>query len=126
MGIGFWFLVMEILLFENLPVSLLIIINFFVGAGLGGLYSVLLESLMEKHFPVHELAIGTILAAVISVYYIPTLGRKFCCYYDFSNTLILEIWILNFSLLYDTILLLYNRLLLNIIQTIRIRSMIIL
>jgi FLVCR family feline leukemia virus subgroup C receptor-related protein len=52
MGLGFWFLIIEILLFEVLPIALIMFMNFFIGAGLGGLYSVLLESLMEKHFPV--------------------------------------------------------------------------
>lgn len=45
-------LVFEIILFEHTPFIILVFINFFIGAGLGGLYSVLLESLMEKHFPV--------------------------------------------------------------------------
>ncbi|CAD8082888.1 unnamed protein product [Paramecium sonneborni] len=63
-SLGFWLLVFEIILFEDIPFIILIFINFFIGAGLGGLYSVLLEALMEKHFPVHELAIGSIFAAV--------------------------------------------------------------
>ncbi|CAD8180383.1 unnamed protein product [Paramecium pentaurelia] len=63
-SLGFWMLVFEIILFEHTPFIILVFINFFIGAGLGGLYSVLLESLMEKHFPVQELAIGSIFAAV--------------------------------------------------------------
>ena len=50
-----------------MPFAILIIVNFFIGAGIGGLYSVLLEALMEKHFPIQELAIGTIFAAVACV-----------------------------------------------------------
>jgi FLVCR family feline leukemia virus subgroup C receptor-related protein len=37
---------------DSLPFSLTAIFNFFIGAGLGGTYSILLESLMEKHYPV--------------------------------------------------------------------------
>lgn len=66
-SIGYWSLVLEILFFETMPFTLLLMLNFLIGAGLGGLYSVLLESLMEKHFPVQELAIGTILSAVACV-----------------------------------------------------------
>lgn len=51
-SIGFWLLVFEIILLEDIPFIILVFINFFIGAGLGGLYSVLLEALMEKHFPV--------------------------------------------------------------------------
>ncbi|CAD8180482.1 unnamed protein product [Paramecium pentaurelia] len=60
-GSGFLFLVIEILVFENLPYFILVGSNFVIGAGLGGLYSVLLESLMEKHYPVQELAISSLL-----------------------------------------------------------------
>ncbi|CAD8171062.1 unnamed protein product [Paramecium pentaurelia] len=63
-SLGFWLLVFEIILLEDIPFIILVFINFFIGAGLGGLYSVLLEALMEKHFPVQELAIGSVLAAV--------------------------------------------------------------
>jgi len=41
----------ENLTFEFLPFQLVILMNFFIGAGLGGIYSILLESLMEKHYP---------------------------------------------------------------------------
>ncbi|CAK74058.1 unnamed protein product (macronuclear) [Paramecium tetraurelia] len=68
-SLGFWLLVFEIILFEDIPFIILVFINFFIGAGIGGIYSVLLEALMEKHFPVQELAIGTIFAAVASVIY---------------------------------------------------------
>jgi FLVCR family feline leukemia virus subgroup C receptor-related protein len=44
--------VVELLFFELMNVPILVIFNFVIGAGLGGIYSVLLESLMEKHFPV--------------------------------------------------------------------------
>ncbi|CAD8170994.1 unnamed protein product [Paramecium octaurelia] len=63
-SLGFWMLVFEIILFEYIPFVVLVFINFFIGAGLGGIYSVFLESLMEKHFPVQELAIGSVFAAV--------------------------------------------------------------
>ncbi|CAK63593.1 unnamed protein product (macronuclear) [Paramecium tetraurelia] len=65
-SLGFWMLVFEIILFEYIPFVILVFINFFIGAGLGGLYSVFLESLMEKHFPVQELAIGSIFASISS------------------------------------------------------------
>lgn len=52
LGIEFSFLSIELLIFENLPFTMVTISNFVIGAGLGGLYSVLLESLMEKHYPV--------------------------------------------------------------------------
>ncbi|CAD8083024.1 unnamed protein product [Paramecium sonneborni] len=58
---GFLFLVIEILIYENLPYFLLVGSNLIIGAGLGGLYSVLLESLMEKHYPAQELAISSLL-----------------------------------------------------------------
>jgi FLVCR family feline leukemia virus subgroup C receptor-related protein len=35
-----------------MSVEVIAIINIFVGGGLGGLYSVFLESLMEKHYPI--------------------------------------------------------------------------
>lgn len=41
----------EILFNEYLPFPIICILNIFIGCGLGGLYSILLESLMEKHYP---------------------------------------------------------------------------
>ena len=41
--------------------------NFLIGAGLGGLYSVLLESLMEKHYPAQELVISALLEIIACV-----------------------------------------------------------
>ncbi|CAK74057.1 unnamed protein product (macronuclear) [Paramecium tetraurelia] len=63
-SLGFLFLVAENLTFEFLPFQLVIIVNLFIGAGLGGVYSILLESLMEKHYPVQELAISSLLVVV--------------------------------------------------------------
>lgn len=64
---GFWCVVFEILFNEYLPFVILCFLNIFIGCGLGGLYSIMLESLMEKHYPVQELAIGTCFAAGASV-----------------------------------------------------------
>ncbi|CAD8052995.1 unnamed protein product [Paramecium primaurelia] len=63
-SLGFFFLMAENLTFEFLPFQLVILMNFFIGAGLGGIYSILLESLMEKHYPAQELAISTLLVVV--------------------------------------------------------------
>ncbi|CAD8189562.1 unnamed protein product [Paramecium octaurelia] len=63
-SLGFLFLIAENLAFEFLPFQLVIMVNLFIGAGLGGIYSILLESLMEKHYPVQELAISSLLVVV--------------------------------------------------------------
>jgi FLVCR family feline leukemia virus subgroup C receptor-related protein len=70
LGIGFGFLSIEIVLYNYLPPFLLAIFNFFIGAGTGGLYSLFLESLMEKYYPIQELTIGTVLFIVASVEYV--------------------------------------------------------
>lgn len=44
-------LAFENLLFEYLPANFVIFLNLFIGGGLGGIYSIFLESLMEKHYP---------------------------------------------------------------------------
>ncbi|CAD8189566.1 unnamed protein product [Paramecium octaurelia] len=63
-SIGFWALAIEIIIFDQVPFLILEILNFLVGCGFGGYYSILLESLQEKHFPAQELAIGSVLSAV--------------------------------------------------------------
>jgi FLVCR family feline leukemia virus subgroup C receptor-related protein len=68
--LGFTFLTIEIVFFDSLSFILLTITHFFIGAGFGGIYSILLESLMEKHYPVQELAIGSLVDAVASVIFL--------------------------------------------------------
>ncbi|CAD8085355.1 unnamed protein product [Paramecium sonneborni] len=63
-SLGFISLIVENLAFEFLPFNFIIFLNLFIGAGLGGIYSILLESLMEKHYPAQELAIASLLVAV--------------------------------------------------------------
>ncbi|CAK74059.1 unnamed protein product (macronuclear) [Paramecium tetraurelia] len=66
-SIGFWALAIEIIIFDYVPFWILQILNFLVGCGFGGYYSILLESLQEKHFPAQELAIGSVLSAASCV-----------------------------------------------------------
>jgi FLVCR family feline leukemia virus subgroup C receptor-related protein len=71
---GFFFLSIVIVVYDSLPPILLAILNFFIGAGTGGLYSLFLESLMEKHYPIQELTIGTVLFIVASVIKLTSIG----------------------------------------------------
>ncbi|CAD8082890.1 unnamed protein product [Paramecium sonneborni] len=76
-SIGFWSLAIEIIIFDQVPFWILQILNFLIGCGFGGYYSILLESLQEKHFPAQELAIGSVLcgvACIASVLVIMILG----------------------------------------------------
>ncbi|CAD8171064.1 unnamed protein product [Paramecium pentaurelia] len=66
-SIGFWSLAIEILIFDQVPLWILQILNFLIGCGFGGYYSILLESLQEKHFPAQELAIGSVLSGVACI-----------------------------------------------------------
>ncbi|CAD8085363.1 unnamed protein product [Paramecium sonneborni] len=122
-SIGFWSLAIEIVIFDQVPLWILEILNFLIGCGFAGYYSILLESLQEKHFPAQELAIGSVLCGVACVNIFQFQVRFSVSYYDFRITRILEIWISNFLFLNYYAFLLYCCILQNLIQKIRIRSL---
>jgi len=63
-SLGFWALIIEALFIDNLPYELLLVVNFFIGVGLNGTYPIMLEALMEKFYPIHELVL---ISAVVSI-----------------------------------------------------------
>jgi len=61
-------LIIEALFIEDLPYGILLILNFFIGVGLNGAYPIMLEALMEKFYPIHELVLVTIVSSIACVY----------------------------------------------------------